>query len=82
MRVIGKVHPFKDRVFENKNLFVFRENRLLKAIKPRVCVSNDIVFVGDKVNVRFELFNVIEPVNNAVRCSIVCGDVEMVSMDV
>ncbi len=79
--VIGKVHPFRDRVFENKYLF-FKENRFFKAIKPRECVSNDIVFARDKINVRVELFNIIETANYEVRCSIVCGDVEMVGMDV
>ncbi len=79
--IIGKDHPFGDRVFKDKNLFVLGENRLFKAIKPRECIVNDAVFTRDKVNVRVELFDVIEPANNMVMSSIVSGNVEVISMD-
>ncbi len=55
---------------------------IFKAVKPRECVSNDIVFAGDETNVRVELFNVIEPANDTVRSGVVSGDVEMISVDV
>ncbi len=80
-RIISKIHPFGVRVFEDKNLFVIREYRFFKAIEPRECVGI-VVFSRDKVNVRVELFNIIEPVNDAGRSSIVSCNVELVSMDV
>ncbi len=76
-RIIGKIHPFGDGVFEDKNLFVFRENGFFKAFN---CVSNDIVLVGYEMNIRVVLFNVIEPKNDTVTSGVVSGDVKMISM--
>ncbi len=73
--VIGKVHPFRDRVFEDKYLFVFRENRFFKAIKPRECVKNGVIIAGDEINAMVELFDMIEPAMIVVR-----GDFEMICM--
>ncbi len=64
------------------SLFVSIENRFFKVIKPRKCVSNDIISCGVKVNIRVELFSIIELTNYVVRHSIVCGDVDMVRMNV
>ncbi len=81
-RFIGQIHPFGDGVFEDKNLFVLKKDRFLKAVKPQECIGNDIVFTRDKVNARVELLNIVEPAIDVVRCSVVSGDVEVVSMDV
>ncbi len=59
-RIIGKIHSFCDRIFEDKNLFIFRKYRFLKVVEQRECIGNGVVFTRDKVNVRVELFNVIE----------------------
>ncbi len=34
-RITGKIHPFGDGVFEDKNLFVFRKDKFFKVIEPR-----------------------------------------------
>ncbi len=75
----SKVHHFGDGILNNKYLFVFQE---FKAVKPRECIDNDFVFTMDKVNVRIELFDIIEPANDAVRSSIVSCNIKVVSMDV
>ncbi len=61
--IIGKVHPFGDRFFKDKNLFVLGENRVFKAIEPREQIGNDIVFTRNKLDIWVELLNIIEPVN-------------------
>ncbi len=81
-QIIGKVHSFGYRIFENKNMFLFRESRFVKATKPRECVGDDIVFPRNKVYRRVEFFNVVEPLNDVVRSGIFCGNIEVVSMDV
>ncbi len=63
-------------------MFVLKKDKFLKVVKPRECIGNDVVFARDKVNIRVELFNVIEPVNDVVRSGIVSFNVEMISMDV
>ncbi len=63
-------------------MFVLRKDRFLKAVELRECIGNDIVFTGDKVNVRVELFNVIELANDMIRSCIISCNVEVVSMDV
>ncbi len=78
--VIGKVHHFGDRIFKNKNLFVFGQDRFFKAIKSRECISNDIVFTRNEVYVWVELFDKIEPANEAVRSGVVSCDVEVISV--
>ncbi len=80
-RIISKVHSFGDGIFKNINLFVFREYRFLKAVELRECISNDVVFIRDKMDVRVELFNIVEPANDTVRHSIVSGNVKVVSVD-
>ncbi len=81
-QIVSKVHPFGDGVFEGKHLFIFRKNRFFKVVKPRECISNDIVFAKDEMNIRVELFNVIEPANDTVRSGVVSGNVEMIGMEV
>ncbi len=44
--------------------------------------SDDIVFARDKVDVRVELFNIIETANDMVRGVVVSGNVEVIGMDV
>ncbi len=80
--VIRKVHLFGDKIFENKPLFVFVNDRFFKAIKPRECASNDIAFARDKVNERVELLIIVEPSNDAIRSVVVSGNIWMISMDV
>ncbi len=79
-RIISKVHPFLDGIFKNKNLFIFREYIFFKANKPRECIGSDVVFARDKVNIRVELFDIIEPANNTVRSSIVSCNVKVISV--
>ncbi len=79
-RIIGKVHPFGDGRFKNKNLFVFGYVRFFKAIKFRECIGNDVVFTRNEVFVWIELLNIIEPANDVVWSSIVSCDVEVISV--
>ncbi len=78
--VIGKIYPFEDRVFENKNLFVFGQDRLFKVIKLGECISNDIVFTRDKMDVWGVLFNIIEPANDTVRRGIIGCNVKVIGV--
>ncbi len=64
------------------NLLVLRENRFFDTIKPRECVSEGIVYLWDRVCMSFEPFNVNTPSNDMVRNGVVCGNVEVLSMDV
>ncbi len=68
-------------MFWNKNLFFFKQNIFFKAVKPRQCVNNNVVFAGDKVDVRVELFNIIEPVNGMIRRGVVSCNIEDIGMD-
>ncbi len=76
------VQPFGDKIFVNKHLFFFGKDRFFKAIKSREHVGNVIVFARDKVNVRVQLLNVVEPLNGAIRSGVISGIVEMVSINV
>ncbi len=80
--IVGKVHPFGDGIFENKYLFVFQKDIFFKAVKLGERVSNDIVFAREKVDVRVKLFNIVEPLNYAVRSGVVSVNVEVIGMDV
>ncbi len=52
---------------------------MFKVINPREHVGNDIVFFRNKVDVRV---NIVEPPTDAVRSGIICGNVEIVSVNV
>ncbi len=69
------VQPFGDKIFVNKHLFVFGKDRFFKAIKSREHVGNVIVFARDKVNVKIELLNIVEPLNDTIRSAVVSGNV-------
>ena len=75
-------YPFRDGIFMNKNLFVFGKDGFFKVVEPRECICNDIVFTRNEMDVRVELFNLIEPANDIVRSGIVSGNVKVVSVDV
>ncbi len=57
-------------------MFVLKKDKFLKVVKPRECIGNDVVFARDKVNVRVELLNIVEPAYDTIRCGGVNGNVE------
>ncbi len=46
--LLAKFIPLETKSLRKKDLFVFQNDGFFKVVKPRECVSNDVVFAREK----------------------------------
>ncbi len=59
----------------------YGEVSLAKAAKLRYCVSNNIVFSRDKIDVSVKFLKIIEPANDTIRSGFVWDIMEVANMN-
>ncbi len=79
-RLSAKAIPLEMESLRTKTcLFLERTDFSWQFLREHV--GNGIVFHWNKVDIKVALFNIIKPLNDAVRSGLVSGNVEVVGMD-